>query len=329
MLMNSLPRWLISITDMPLPCQSSISAAACCRTTSGSTAGPALKLTTRMKKFRCSGEMDTPAASDACAPRDRASIRGDRLFDQRRQRRELLILRHCRKVIVFRCVTRDSADQIETYRCQRALPQLPRRFALLDETPFLRGDRAGIHPFRQMVNRAARNGIALLDRPLDRGDAAVARQQRRVIADSAEPRARERFAADTRMGVRSYDEVGSSRNRRSGNDLGIGRHIHVDACRSCRVGKPIVIRRHDDAQDRDALFAQNGEGSRAKPFQANERDFHAHIITWTTWPQPSLDATTVRCRDAVSIKYRSGRTFDGATDARTVFPRLQSHRESP
>src|SRR5436190_9559263 len=47
--MNSLPRWLISITDMPLPCQSSISAAACRKTDSGSTAGPALKLKTRMK----------------------------------------------------------------------------------------------------------------------------------------------------------------------------------------------------------------------------------------------------------------------------------------
>ena len=45
--MNSLPRWLISITDMPLPCQSSISSAAWRSTGSGSTAGPALKLMTR------------------------------------------------------------------------------------------------------------------------------------------------------------------------------------------------------------------------------------------------------------------------------------------
>ena len=50
--MNSLPRWLISITDMPLPCQSSISAAAVRRTSSGSTAGPALKLKIRMGRFR-------------------------------------------------------------------------------------------------------------------------------------------------------------------------------------------------------------------------------------------------------------------------------------
>jgi len=42
--MNSLPRWLISITLMPEPCQSSISAAAWRSTSSGSTAGPAEKL---------------------------------------------------------------------------------------------------------------------------------------------------------------------------------------------------------------------------------------------------------------------------------------------
>src|SRR5262245_48327565 len=46
--MNSWPRWLISITDMPEPCQSSISEAACSRTSSGRTAGPALKLKTRL-----------------------------------------------------------------------------------------------------------------------------------------------------------------------------------------------------------------------------------------------------------------------------------------
>src|SRR2546423_509240 len=46
--MNSLPRWLISITDMPDPCQSSISAAPRASTSSGRTAGPALKLNTRV-----------------------------------------------------------------------------------------------------------------------------------------------------------------------------------------------------------------------------------------------------------------------------------------
>src|SRR5581483_4890219 len=48
MVMNSLPRWLISITDMPLPRQSSISSCARASTCSGSIAGPALKLYTRI-----------------------------------------------------------------------------------------------------------------------------------------------------------------------------------------------------------------------------------------------------------------------------------------
>src|SRR5438067_1456186 len=55
--MNSLPRWLISITDMPEPCQSSISAAACDSTSSGSAAGPALKLNTLL-----TGRLPTVAA---------------------------------------------------------------------------------------------------------------------------------------------------------------------------------------------------------------------------------------------------------------------------
>src|SRR6188472_157185 len=45
--MKWLPRWLISITDMPLPSQSSNSACARCSTGSGMAAGPALKFHTR------------------------------------------------------------------------------------------------------------------------------------------------------------------------------------------------------------------------------------------------------------------------------------------
>src|SRR6185369_12124674 len=49
--MNSLPRWLISITDTPEPCQSSISSAAWRSTASGNAAGPGLKLKTRVIGF--------------------------------------------------------------------------------------------------------------------------------------------------------------------------------------------------------------------------------------------------------------------------------------
>src|SRR5258706_10699141 len=45
--MKSVPRWLTSMTDMPLPFQSSSSACARRRTGSGSIAGPGLKLNTR------------------------------------------------------------------------------------------------------------------------------------------------------------------------------------------------------------------------------------------------------------------------------------------
>src|SRR6185436_10164862 len=45
--MKSVPRWLTSITDMPLPCQSSSSAWALRNTGSGNMAGPGLKLKTR------------------------------------------------------------------------------------------------------------------------------------------------------------------------------------------------------------------------------------------------------------------------------------------
>src|SRR6185369_1938346 len=82
---NSLPRWLISITDMPLPCQSSISAAALRSTASGSTAGPALKLNTRIEnsgknqrgraRIVTCGERDAPFGRAAGGPADEARRR--------------------------------------------------------------------------------------------------------------------------------------------------------------------------------------------------------------------------------------------------------------
>src|SRR5574338_13833 len=44
---NSFERWLISMTDIPVPLKSSSSAWACSNTSSGSVAGPGLKLNTR------------------------------------------------------------------------------------------------------------------------------------------------------------------------------------------------------------------------------------------------------------------------------------------
>src|SRR3954470_23115020 len=53
--MNSLPRWLISITPTPQPCQSSISAAASRSTGSGMAAGPGAKFQGRFESAIASG----------------------------------------------------------------------------------------------------------------------------------------------------------------------------------------------------------------------------------------------------------------------------------
>src|SRR5215469_14755942 len=45
--MKALPRWLTSMTELPLPCQSSSSSRTCSRTSTGSVAGPEAKLNTR------------------------------------------------------------------------------------------------------------------------------------------------------------------------------------------------------------------------------------------------------------------------------------------
>src|SRR5581483_7851579 len=55
--MKSLSRWLISITDMPLPRQSSSSDWICCRTLTGSVAGPALKLNFLFMSVCCEAKL--------------------------------------------------------------------------------------------------------------------------------------------------------------------------------------------------------------------------------------------------------------------------------
>src|SRR5215469_15387405 len=50
--MKALPRWLTSITELPLPCQSSSSSRTCSSTSTGSVAGPEAKLNTRTGPYR-------------------------------------------------------------------------------------------------------------------------------------------------------------------------------------------------------------------------------------------------------------------------------------
>src|SRR5690554_2964033 len=61
----SFERWLISMIDMPVPCQSSSSARACSRTASGSAAGPAQKLKARVMESFYSGWLGFGAAPPA------------------------------------------------------------------------------------------------------------------------------------------------------------------------------------------------------------------------------------------------------------------------
>src|SRR3990167_10229436 len=80
-------RWLISITDRPLPCQSRSSAWARCRTASGSAAGPAQKLKARLltstlaqnsgRPGACQQPPNpTPSRASALDPTDHSSLIG-------------------------------------------------------------------------------------------------------------------------------------------------------------------------------------------------------------------------------------------------------------
>src|SRR5258708_23223060 len=70
---NSLPRWLISITDMPASCQLSSSHFAFSSTSAGIVAGPAPKL-----KMRAAGLMCGGVAARALFFRAGAALRGVR-----------------------------------------------------------------------------------------------------------------------------------------------------------------------------------------------------------------------------------------------------------
>src|SRR3954463_16460231 len=86
--MNSLPRWLISVTDMPVPCQSSISSAARRRTGSGRTAGPGLKLKGRVMARLSSRAFAMPIAHEFASDLAR-SAKDDAPRRARRQDGEL------------------------------------------------------------------------------------------------------------------------------------------------------------------------------------------------------------------------------------------------
>src|SRR5438270_10135397 len=101
-------------------------------------------------------------------------------------RRELLVLRLRGKGAVLAGVANDARDEVEAHRRERTFPELAAAFTLADEAPFLRRDGTRIQSFRQMIDGTAGDGVAFAYGPLDRGDAPMARQQRRMIANPAQ-----------------------------------------------------------------------------------------------------------------------------------------------
>src|SRR5215468_3748918 len=83
----------------------------------------------------------------------------------RRLGRELLVLRMCRHFAGSSDLAQHLQGQVEPERRECPLPELARGLSLPDEAPVLRGDRARVHPLREMVDRAAGDRIAFAYRP--------------------------------------------------------------------------------------------------------------------------------------------------------------------
>src|SRR6266852_1684363 len=90
-----------------------------------------------------------------------------------RQGRKLLVLRFRRQAFVGLGVVDHLTQKFLAERRQRAFPQLPRGFALLDEAPLLRGNGAGVHAIGEMIDGATGDRIAFADWPFDRRNTAV------------------------------------------------------------------------------------------------------------------------------------------------------------
>ena len=176
---------------------------------------------------------------------------------------------------------------------QRPLPQLARGLALLDETPFLRSDGAGVHAIGEVIDRAAGDWVALLDGPFDRRDTAVPGQQRGVIADAAEPGCRQRFLADPGMAVRCDDQLSPFGDFGGNDKFWIGLHDDVDPGRFRGGGEAVFTICHDDPRDLDPVLAQHVERGRTEMAGADEGNPH---------DLPSVASATSR----VSITRREG-----------------------
>jgi len=80
-----------------------------------------------------------------------------------------------------------------------------------------------------VVDRAASDGIALLDRPFHGGDSTVTRQQGRVKSDASQSRACKCIAADARMAMCRHDQIGSFGDGFGWNNRRIIEHDDIQA----------------------------------------------------------------------------------------------------
>ena len=92
----------------------------------------------------------------------------------------------------------------------------------------------------------------------------MARQQRWMVPDAAEARARESLVGDARVRVGRDDQIGALDNR-------LGRHVHrilehddVEPRRLRGFGQSVILRGNDDACDIETLREQSLEGRSAE-----------------------------------------------------------------
>ncbi len=197
------------------------------------------------------------------------------VFERRRLGREGLVLGLRGQRAEGLGVIDRLRQQLEAERRQRTLPQLAGGLALFDEAPVLHHDRAGIHAVGEVIDRAARDRIAFADGPFHRGNAAMARQERRVITDAAEFRGGKCLAADAGVAVGGDDQIGRGRDFRGGHDLRIGLHGDLDIRLAGRGRQAIIAIVHHDARDAKTVLMQHVENDHAEMAGADERDPHS------------------------------------------------------
>ena len=144
----------------------------------------------------------------------------------------------------------------QPHRSERPPPERSGVVVGVDEAPLLRRDRAFVHAVGEVVDRAAGDRIAAFHRPLDRRDAAVPRQERRVIAD------------------RGFRRLGARLRRDEG--VGMGRQHHVDRVRDVGGDDPARAAEHDErhaggaGRGRELVFLLEPDDREVVPFLAEK-----------------------------------------------------------